>query len=50
MEKNLDLTHLLNEETDANSDVMLKLYELDPEWNYAFNVNDSGLSLTLSQG
>ena len=50
MEKTLDITHLLNEECDTNSfDQTNKLFELNPEWNYSFNVHDSGLSLTVNQ-
>lgn len=49
-EKTLDITHLLNEDCDEQYfNHTNKLFEMDPEWNYSFNVHDSGLSLTVIQ-
>ncbi|WJJ54753.1 hypothetical protein [Acinetobacter phage AB1I1M-1] len=50
MEKTLDITHLLNEECDNTFDGAINLFEMDPELDYMFNVDDSGLSLTVIQG
>lgn len=49
MERILDLTHLLNEEKDFFSSES-ELFEIDPESEYLFDVQDSGLYLTLNQG
>lgn len=49
MEITIELTHLLNEETEFTQDVN-KLFEMNPDWDYAFNVHDSGLDLQITQG
>jgi hypothetical protein len=51
MEKVLDLTHLLNEDCEPQSfEIVGRIFELDPDLPYSFNVHDSGLSLVVDQG
>jgi hypothetical protein len=49
-ERTLDITHLLNEDCDscAKDDINI-LFEFNPDWDYSFNVHDSGLSLTVKE-
>lgn len=50
METIIDLTHLLNEDTPIESNLPVALFEFDPQWEYSFNVHDSGLNLTVAKG
>ncbi len=51
MERQLDLTHLLNEDchNTINDDVNIIFYTSDTAWDYSFNLDDSGLSLVIKQ-
>lgn len=48
MEMTIELTHLLDEDNTEIFDIN-KIYQINPEWNYSFNVHDSGLNLIICE-
>lgn len=49
MEIKIDLTHLLNEDSNIENDVTFKIENLDDSMNYKFDVDDSGFSVIITK-